>query len=80
MSARHKARLRMTPEDYERLRLFMIDTALKHATTVRQRWDALNRACDTNPDVRTLLCKFYNYLNDEHIDSALRHIVAGSAI
>lgn len=80
MSARHRARLRMTPADYEQLQVFMLDTSLEYAETERQRWDALNAACDANPDVRTLLCRLYNYLTDAHIDSALRHIVAGSAI
>lgn len=73
--------LKMHPADYDRLRCIMLDTTLKDARSERQRWDALNAAVDTNMDTRRFVYNtLYSYLSDAHIDSALRQIVAGSAI
>jgi hypothetical protein len=65
---------KIRPDDYEALRLALLGSGIEHATTVRERWDALART----PAAFQLSLKLYSYLNDDHIDTALRKIVAGS--
>ena len=60
--------MKMTDSDYKHLERLCLDTLAKE----RQRWDIFNTVCDKTPG---LLTRLYSYLNDNHIDTALKHIM-----
>jgi len=74
--------MKMTTTDYERLRaavlpsMELVENGQYRAaydadglSAKRRRWDAAHHAGTT-----TLICEMYAYLNDNHIDTALRAI------
>ena len=78
--------MKMTGNDYNKLKISITtglmdkELNLRHLTKdysdkglsdMRLRWD-LTRL---NPDTLKLICGFYDYLNDDHIDTALKKIV-----
>lgn len=67
-------------EDYERLRVALLGPRIGDAKTERQRWDAFNAAQDADPDFHAFVVSLYRYLDDSHIDTALRKIAAGCAL
>lgn len=69
--------MKMIPQDYQRLKSACINVLLTHslnpsavASNLR-RWEIFHRACDNTP---RLLYDLYAYLNDNHIETALKRI------
>jgi hypothetical protein len=71
--------MKMTSEDYEELKLELIDTLNENPnmrgeyeklglSPMRYRWDLLWLS-------GVKVTKYYHYLNDDHIDTALRRIL-----
>ena len=73
--------MKMKPEDYNKLEISIIKALmdsgqnLRHMAKTRSekrlRWDLTY----INPDTNKLICGMYDYLNDNHIDTALKSIV-----
>ena len=82
------ARLKIRPEHYATLETAIAELARKNPAAwdahlsselspMRKRWDALHAASVNGESVsRWLLDELYPYLDDTHIDSALRRIFA----
>jgi hypothetical protein len=73
--------MKMSTQDYQMLRN-AIETAgnvEKVGSDMRYRWDLFWHAMDTaqreNVEVYKRMCELYAYLEDDHIDTALRRIV-----
>lgn len=71
--------MKMTTEDYEELKLAIIDTLNQNPnmraeyvkrglSSMRYRWDVLWLS-------GVKITKYYTYLNDDHIDTALRRML-----
>jgi hypothetical protein len=71
---------KILPADYERIRLALLGAAIGDAKTERQRWDVFNDKQDADPDFRAFVVSLYRYLDDSHIDTALRKIARGCAL
>ena len=74
--------MKIQPTDYEKIRL-AVQTAMAECppqgdrSDRRYRWDLLNYAQDMGYiDIHGRGLRLYDYLNDSHIDTALKRIVA----
>jgi hypothetical protein len=65
--------MKIKPEHYEYLRKALANSGLTPESTMRQRWDALY-AAKLSP---WICANLYDYMNDVHIDTALRAICRG---
>ena len=76
---------KMRPDDFEALRLACLDWLQRYPPSYyarrglsdeRHRWDMLWHACEHSKKPHGCFCAdLYKYLNDSHIDTALRYIV-----
>ena len=76
---------KMTPEHFEILRLASLAWLERHPlrhyvalglSDERHRWDMFWHACEHSKKLHGCFCAdLYEYLNDSHIDTALRYIV-----
>lgn len=75
--------MKIYPGHFDRLSATCSEVMVAHfiyprqIKTERQRWVLFHLACERN---RGLLDTLYEYLNDDHIDTALRKIVSGKPL
>ena len=75
---------KMTPEHFEILRLASLAWLERHPlrhyvalglSDERHRWDMFHHAMSVADSIKLNYRELYRYLNDSHIDTALRYIV-----
>lgn len=84
---RKKWKMKMIPEHYQQLKSWVFGYLNQHPYFVssrkdagirdeRIRWDCLWKCTPGNETIEHWLCHTCDYLKDDHIDTALRHIFA----